>query len=69
MKMFAKQSNKLLISLEGTFCNKYSQSHKEVKQKNSNSSCLFRKCFKKKQVLPVQTVHITRKEDLKGNFP
>lgn len=33
--VFVKQSNKLLIMLEGNFCNQYSQSHKGVKQKNS----------------------------------
>lgn len=34
--VFAKQSDKLLIRLEGNFCNQYSQSHKGVKQKNSS---------------------------------
>lgn len=67
---FAKQSNKLLISSEGKFCNQYSQSHKGVKQKFPTKIVYSENAFKKKQkLLLIQTIPLTRKEDLKGNVP
>lgn len=68
---FAKQSNKLLISSEGKFCNQYSQCHKGVKRKFPNKIVYSENVFKEKQKsLFIRTIPIKKiKDDLKGNFP
>jgi len=68
--VIVKQSNKLLISLESDFCNSTPNVIRESSKKIPTKIVYSENAFKKKQkILPVQTVPIMTKEDLKGIFP